>query len=128
MAQKIFFLLYRQFQTIFEYSPPNPKPIFLNPQSLQKVMVDECSPSDLASKIVTTYIEKEKSMEKSLEDSNLKSILVNSQIKTKFFAESSNHEEVEIPMMESKINKNLYADYIVKLKRLPVKERFVLVY
>jgi len=26
-------------------------------------------------------------------------------------------------MMESKINKNLYADYIVKLKRLPVRDR-----
>ena len=92
-------------------------------------MVDECSPSDLASKIVTTNIEKEKSMEKSLiEDSNLKSILVNFKIKTKILAESSNHDEVEIPMMESKINKNLYADYIVKLKRLPVKERFVLIY
>lgn len=49
-------------------------------------MVDECSPSDLASKIVTTNIEKEKSMEKSLEDSNLKSILVNSQIKKKHFS------------------------------------------
>ena len=84
-------------------------------------MVDECSPSDLASKIVTTNIEKEKSMEKSLiEDSNLKSILVNFKIKTKILAESRNHDEVEIPMMESKI--------IVKLKRLPVKERFVLIY
>ena len=28
------------------------------------------------------------------------------------------------PLIESKINKNLYADYILKLKRLTIKERF----
>lgn len=36
--------------------------------------------------------------------------------------------EIEVPLAESKISKNLYADYIVKLKRLPIKDRFDLLF
>jgi hypothetical protein len=31
--------------------------------------------------------------------------------------------EIDLPLAESKISKNLYSDYIVKLKRLPLKDR-----
>ena len=98
------------------------KPLFLNPNTLQKNTIDDSSPLDLVSKIIAH------SCERSLEDSNLKSNKNNEFLsklnikKNNFFLLES--EEVEIPLMESKINKNLYADYIVKLKRLTVRERF----
>lgn len=60
----------RTVKTAYEYSPPNPKPDFFNPQLLQKTMIDDHSPSDLASKIIMNQSAEK---EKSIEESNLKS-------------------------------------------------------
>ena len=90
---------------------------------MQKTLTDDNSPIDFVDKVVN-----QSNLEKSMEESNIKSnknIFKNTPIKI-FFLE--NNEEIEIPLMESKINKNLYADYIVILKRLPVRKRFLLAF